>query len=81
MEHLKKNLKHTLLRYVVFERAKFNFRQQEEGEAVDTFITSLYQVSEYWEYGNLDELIRDCIVTRVRDKKLSMKLKMEDGLP
>ena len=28
-------------RNVVFERAKFNTRKQEEGEAVDSFITSL----------------------------------------
>ena len=46
-------------RNVVFERAKFNLRKQEESEAVDTFITSLYQLSEHCNYGNLrDELIR-----------------------
>lgn len=66
---------------VVFERAKFNLRKQEDGEAVDSFITSLYKLSEHCAYGNLrDELIRDRIVIGVRDKKLSMKLQLEDGL-
>ena len=31
-------------RNIVFERAIFNLRKQEEGEAIDTFITSLYVV-------------------------------------
>ena len=66
---------------VVFERAKFNLCKQEEGETVDTSITSLYQLSEHCAYGNLrDELIRDRIVIGVRDKRLSMKLQMEKGL-
>ena len=29
-------------RNVIFERAKFNMRKQEEGESVDTFIASLH---------------------------------------
>ena len=66
---------------VVFERAKFNTRKQEEGEAVDSFITSLYKLSEHCAYGNLrDELIRDRVVIGVRDKKLSMKHQMEESL-
>ena len=66
---------------MVFERAKFNLRKQEKNEAVDTFITSLYQLSEHCAYGNLrDKLICDRIVIGVRDKKLSMKLQMEEGL-
>ena len=65
----------------VFERAKFNLCKQEEGEAVDAFITSLYRLSEHCGYGGLrDELIRDRIVIGVRDKRLSTKLQMEEGL-
>ena len=57
-------------RNVVFERAKFNTREQEEGEAVDSFITSLYKLSEHCAYGDLrEELIRDRIVIGVREKK------------
>ena len=66
---------------VVYERAKFNLRKQEEGEHVDPFITDLYKLAEHCSYGNLrDELIRDRIVIGVRDKKLSMKLQREEGL-
>ena len=68
-------------RNVVYERAKFNLRKQEEGEHVDPFITDLYKLAEHCSYGNLrDELIRDRIVIGVKDKKLSMKLQMEEGL-
>ena len=50
-------------RNVIFERAKFNMRKQEEGESVDTFIISLYSLVEHCNYGQLkDELIWDRIV-------------------
>ena len=68
-------------RNVVYERAKFNLRKQEEGELVDSFITSLYKLAEHCNYGNLrDDLIRDRIVIGVRDTKLSLKLQLEDAL-
>ena len=68
-------------RNVVFERAKFNLRKQEEGEAIDSYITVLFKLSEYCGYGPLRyELIRDRIVIGVRDKKLSTKLQLEDSL-
>ena len=34
-------------RNTIFERAKFNQRRQEEGESVDSFITSLYCLAEH----------------------------------
>ena len=34
---------------VIFERAKFNQRKQEEGESVDDFVTALYCLSEHWQ--------------------------------
>ena len=47
-------------RNVIFERAKFNRRKQEEGESVETFITALYALTELCGYGNLhDVMIRD----------------------
>ena len=50
-------------RNVIYERAKFNLRKQEPGETVDTFITALYGLAEYCEYGDLhDQMIRDRIV-------------------
>ena len=64
-------------RNVIFERAKFNQRKQEEGESADEFITDLYCLSEYCNYGDLrDEMIRDRIVVGIRDANLSEKLQL-----
>ena len=68
-------------RNVIFERAKFNQRVQKDGEAVDTFVTALYQLAEHCRYGDLrDEMIRDRIVVGLRDTNLSVKLQMEETL-
>lgn len=57
-------------RDVIFERAKFNLRTQQDGGSVDTFITDLYCLAEYCEFGTLrDDLIRDRIVVGIKDKK------------
>ena len=43
--------RHYVVRYYdIFERANFNRRSQEEGESVDSFITSLNCIAEYCEY-------------------------------
>ena len=34
-------------RNIIFERAKFNSRKQEDGETADSFITSLYGLAEH----------------------------------
>ena len=34
-------------RNVIYERARFNNRRQEQGESVDTFITALYSLAEH----------------------------------
>ena len=45
---------------VIYERAEFNMRRQEESEPVDAFITVLYTLASKCDYGTLnDELIRD----------------------
>ena len=50
-------------RNVIYERAKFNRREQHEGEQVDTVITALNTLSEHCVYGDLcNEMIRDKIV-------------------
>ena len=47
-------------RNTIFERARFNSRRQEQGEAVDDFIVDLYALAENCKYGNLrEEMIRD----------------------
>ena len=50
-------------RNVVFERAQFNIRRQEQGESMEAFITALHKLAETCEFGALrEELIRDRIV-------------------
>ena len=45
---------------VIFERARFNQRSQEETETAEQFITSLYSLAADCEFGELKEqLIRD----------------------
>lgn len=66
---------------VIFERARFNLRKQEDGEPVDIFITSLYSLAAHCEYRDLhDELIRDRIVVGIRDANLSEKLQLDANL-
>ena len=68
-------------RNTIFERAKFNRRCQEEGELVDSFITALFCLAEFCEYGILnDEMIRDRIVVGIRDSGLSLQLQMDANL-
>ena len=57
---------------IIFERARFNRRIQEEDESVDQFITNLYSLADNCEFGNMkDELIRDRLVVGIRDVTLS----------
>jgi hypothetical protein len=66
---------------VIFERARFNRRCQRHDESVEQFITSLYQLAEDCEYGDLkQEMFRDCIVVGIRDTSLSEKLQMDAEL-
>ena len=47
-------------RNIIFERARFNSRKQEEDETVDAFVTALHGLAEHCNYGNLhNEMIRD----------------------
>ena len=66
---------------VIFERAKFNQRRQEEGETVYTFSTPLHALAEHCNFGTLtDEMIRDRIVVGLLDAKLSEKLQLDSEL-
>ena len=66
---------------VIFERARFNSRCQQEGETTEQFIMSLYQFVEDCEYGTLkDQMIRDRIVVGIRDKALSQHLQLDPDL-
>lgn len=66
---------------VIYERAKFNLRMQEQGESAESFITSVHTLAENCKFGALrDELIRDRIVVGIRDKKLSERLQLDSTL-
>ena len=70
-----------ILQYVETLCAKFNRRRQGETESVDEFITDLYALAKYCQYGELqDELIRDRIVVGIQDAQLSEKMQMEPEL-
>lgn len=66
---------------IIFERAKFNMRKQEQGETAESFITAVHKQADYCKFGALrDELIRDRIVVGIRDATLSEKLQMDAKL-
>jgi hypothetical protein len=68
-------------RNIIYERAKFNRRRQEQGEPVDKFITALYSLAEHCGYGTLhDEMIRDRIVVGIVNSALSEKLQLDADL-
>ena len=68
-------------RKVIIERAKFNQQCQEDGESVDSFITSLYVLAEHCGFGPLhDEMVRDHIVVGLQDAALATKLQMDPKL-
>ena len=68
-------------RNILFEKAQFNMRVQQEGESVDSFITDLYTLAEFCVFGKLhDELVRDKIVVGIRDKNLSERMQLESNL-
>ena len=66
---------------VIFEHARFNRRSQGQSESIEQFITSLYQLAETCEYGELkDEMIRNRIVVGIRDQALSEHLQLNSTL-
>ncbi|UYV61381.1 OXSM [Cordylochernes scorpioides] len=66
---------------IIYERARFNQRCQQEGEKVNEFITALHSLAEHCNFGMLhDELIRDRIVVGVRDRALSERMQLDTDL-
>ena len=66
---------------VIFERARFNKRNQLEGETAEEYVTALYGLIESCEYGTMkDELLRDRLVVGIRDSTVSQKLQMNAKL-
>lgn len=68
-------------RNVIFERARFNKRNQEPGESVESFITAVHSLAEQCDFGAIKEdLIRDRIMVGIRDAKLSESLQLDADL-
>ena len=68
-------------RNVIFERARFNQKKQQEDETFENFITSLYKLAEHCQYDALKEqMILDRIVVGLKDASLSEKLQLDSGL-
>ncbi len=66
---------------MIFERARFNRRSQREGESIEQYITELYNLIEFCEYGELkEEMLRDRLVVGIRDTALSEKLQTDSRL-
>lgn len=66
---------------VIFERARFNQRNQLPGEAAEKYIADLYRLAENCNFGNFkDELIRDRLVVGIRDLKTSQQLQLDSTL-
>ena len=69
-------------RNIIFERARFNRRNQLDEESVEQYITHLYQLAENCDYAAdiKDEMIRDRLVVGIRDTKMSETLQMDPEL-
>ena len=68
-------------RNVIHDRACFHKRVQKEGETVESFVRSLYELAQYCEFGiTKDEQIRDRLVIGILDSEVSQKLQLEADL-
>ena len=65
-------------RNIIFERARFNQRNQQEGEGAEHYIMALYELAAYCEYGDLtSEMIQDRLVAGIHDNALSKRLQLD----
>ena len=67
-------------RNLIHERALFNMRSQKEGENIESYVRSLYELSENTGFQDREEAIRDRLVLGVRDRELSEKLQLQSDL-
>ena len=71
--HVRKN--------VIYERARFNRRNQLSGETAEEYIMVLYNLADNCDYGGMKtEMIRDRLVVGIRDHALSEKMQMDPKL-
>ena len=66
---------------VIFKHARFNRRNQRDGESAEQYKMALYDLAENCKYGNLQsEMIRDHLVVGIRDAALSERLQTDTEL-
>ena len=66
---------------VIFERARFNCRNQLPEESAEEYITILYSLVENCEYGDLtSQMFRDRLVVGIRNTALSERLQVDSTL-
>ena len=66
---------------VVYERYRFNNRVQESNESINAYTTAPRTLAETCEFGSLKEgLIRERLVSGIRDNSLTKKLLQEPKL-
>ena len=66
---------------VIYERARFNRRNQLPGETADQYIMALHTLAVNCDYRDMEEdLIRDGLVVGIRDLGLSKTLQLEATL-
>ncbi|KAL1419507.1 hypothetical protein MTO96_025413 [Rhipicephalus appendiculatus] len=68
-------------RNVIFERARFNARVQQDGESAEDFVTAIHPHSKDCEFGALrEEIVRDLLVVGIKDKQLFARLQLDPDL-
>ena len=66
---------------VIYERARFNQRNQLPDKPADHFITEVHMLADNCEFRSMkEELIRDRLVVRIQDLALSERLQLESDL-
>jgi len=68
-------------RNIIHERAVFNQRVHKQDETVESFVRSLYELSEHCSFGEQkNDMIRDRLVIGIKDRLISKYLQLKVDL-